>query len=398
MIARREAALWIAYAVGGACRSRPAREEPPAGSADSDRRRAAVEGYAERAERLYGEAVASVRALARTIQAFLARPSAASLAAAREAWLAARPPYAMTEVYRFYGGPIDDVETWVNAWPIDESFIDGVEGDPRAGLVQNPAELPEITAAALVARNERDGETSISTGFHAIEFLLWGQDRFEAGPGRRPAGDYLPGAPHAARRGRYLQVATELLVTHLEQVHEAWSTGHASNYRARLLEAPADVALGRAFRGLAMLAGPELSGERLTVAIETKDQEDEHSCFSDSTHDDIVFNVLGIREAYLGTLPTSARDTGAATAPPRGRVSLHDLVREREAALARRLDTATQDALSAARGIPAPCDQAIRGDDESPGRKAARRAAARLRELSDLLSEAAARLAVQVEP
>ena len=62
------------------------------------------------------------------------------------------------------------------------------------------AAFPEITAEALTAANEEGGETNISTGWHAIEFLLWGQDLSATGPGARPATDYTT-APNAERRG-----------------------------------------------------------------------------------------------------------------------------------------------------------------------------------------------------
>ena len=122
------------------------------------------------------------------IDAFVAEPTDENLAAAKEAWLAARDEYGPTEAFRFYGGPIDDEETGVeglvNAWPLDEAYIDYVDGDPEAGIVNNPEDYPEITADVLVEANEQGGEANVSTGWHAIEFLLWGQDLSADGPGR----------------------------------------------------------------------------------------------------------------------------------------------------------------------------------------------------------------------
>ena len=117
-----------------------------------------------------------------------------NLDAAKEAWLTARDEYGPTEAFRFYGGPIDNEETGVeglvNAWPLDEAYIDYVDGDPEAGIVNNPDEHPTIDADALVAANEQGGEANVSTGWHAIEFLLWGQDLSADGPGARPVEDY----------------------------------------------------------------------------------------------------------------------------------------------------------------------------------------------------------------
>ena len=114
----------------------------------------------------------------------------------------------------------DGPEGLINAWPLDEAYIDYVEGDPAAGVVNDPDTYPTIDAELLTSLNEQGGEANISTGWHAIEFLLWGQDLSTDGPGdapghrlhdcrqRRPPGD-LPGrhqrpaarAPHRPRRG-----------------------------------------------------------------------------------------------------------------------------------------------------------------------------------------------------
>src|SRR5262249_42571701 len=156
----------------------------------------------------------------------------------------------------------------------------------------------------------------VTTGFHAVEFLLWGVDRNAAGPGSRPFTDFVPSsAPNAAaskesndarRRGQYLLAATELLVRHLDEVAADWADGKPDNYRHRFLSMPPSEALGLALKGMGTLSGPELSGERLTVAYETKDQENEHSCFSDNTHSDLAFDAVGIQNLCLGTYRRSA--------------------------------------------------------------------------------------------
>lgn len=52
--------------------------------------------------------------------------------------------------------------------------------------------------------------------------------------------------------------------------------------------------------GLGTLSRGELAGERLAVALATRDQEDEQSCFSDNTHVDIIQNAQGIQNVYVG--------------------------------------------------------------------------------------------------
>ena len=126
---------------------------------------------------LHSDTLAAAKAMQTAISAFTSQPSAATLAEARKTWLAAREFYGQTEAFRFYGGPIDNdngPEGRINAWPMDESFVDSVQGKASAGLVNNRKFV--ISKKNLSAQNERGGEENIATGWHAIEFFLWGQD------------------------------------------------------------------------------------------------------------------------------------------------------------------------------------------------------------------------------
>ena len=99
---------------------------------------------------------------------------------------------------------------------MDEAYVDYVAGDAGAGIVNDRAAYPKITEDVIVEGNEKGGETNISSGWHAIEFLLWGQDRSKDGPGARPAGDYST-APNARRRATYLRVTTQRLLSDLRE-------------------------------------------------------------------------------------------------------------------------------------------------------------------------------------
>lgn len=315
-----------------------------------------VARYATIVHQSYVDSLAGVRALETAIDAFLAAPSDDTLQAARAAWLASRETYGQTEAYRFYGGPIDNEEDGpeglINAWPVDENYIDYVEGAPDAGIVQDVARYPTITKELLVELNEKDGEANIASGFHALEFLLWGQDLSTDGPGSRPASDYVD-APHAERRGAYLRVACALLIDHLESLVAAWKPD-ADNYRKELLALPPRDAVERILIGIGSLSGAELAGERMTVAYDTKSQEDEHSCFSDNTHRDIHTNALGIRNVWRGAW--NGQDGPG----------LDELVASRDAALAERLGKEMDASLAAIAGMPVPFDQAVLSDEGRP--------------------------------
>ena len=308
----------------------------------------------------YADALAGAKALRQALAAFAAGPTAERLSAARRAWLDAREVYGQTEAYRFYGGPIDadnGPEGRINAWPMDESFVDSVRGDPGAGLINK--RKVAITKKSLAAHNERGGEENIATGWHAIEFLLWGQDFNDAGPGARSHEDFIDGkAPNADRRRLYLAVATELLVDDLASLVTAWAPA-AKNYRARF-ERGGTESLRKIFVGLGSLSRGELAGERLEVALASQDQEDEHSCFSDNTHRDVVTNALGIENVWLGRYK---RADGSVLQGP----SPRDLVAAKDGALAERTSRQIAASVAAAEAIRSPFDREITGGADAPG-------------------------------
>lgn len=262
-----------------------------------------AEHYADGVYASYQASIASATELQSSLQAFTADPTEANLEAAKTQWLAARDDYGPTEAFRFYDGPIDDPddgpEGQINAWPMDEAYVDYVDGDPGAGIINNAADFPEITADVIVSANEDGGETNISTGWHAIEFLLWGQDLDPTGPGARPVTDYTT-SPTAERRATYLNLLADQLVADLESVAEQWAPD--GEYREEFLSDPVQ-AVSHMFRGIGALTVGELSGERIAVALETADQEDEHSCFSDNTNADVRNNAIGVQWVYTGAYP-----------------------------------------------------------------------------------------------
>jgi putative iron-regulated protein len=264
-----------------------------------------VAHYASIVHANYEDAHRQALALQAALQVFVAKPSASTLEAAKNAWKRARIPYGQSEAYRFYAGPIDVAdgpESRLNGWPLDESYIDYVEGNAQAGIIQR-TDVP-ITKEGLRALHEEGGETNISTGYHAIEFLLWGQDLSADGPGARPYTDYVPPpkamAPQPQRRGQYLLTVAALLVEDLQSLVQAWAPDRPDNYRAAFVQGNSQEALRKIITGMGTLCRGELAGERMAVALVTRDQEDEHSCFSDHTHVDIIQNALGIQNVYLG--------------------------------------------------------------------------------------------------
>ncbi len=318
--------------------------------------RAVVRHHADACFRLHGECLERARALQRAVVDLLAAPDAERLAAARAAWSHARLVYGRIEALRFRGGPIEELEPLLNAWPVDEAYIEHVAYGAAGGIVHDRQTWRALSAPLLEHANERGSETNVSVGWHAIEFLLWGRDTFADGPGRRAHTDFVDGeAVDAERRRAYLRIVTDQLVAHLAQLERAWAPD-ADNHRRRF-EADVRGSVRAMLTGAAILTAFELCGERLAVAYETQDQEQEHSCFSDTTCADLVANQLGIVAVLDGD---GAGDEA----------SVIGLVRRRDPEIAAHLESCLAETLVAMRAIPQPFDQAFLGDDDAPGRRA----------------------------
>ena len=359
------------------------------GGADDDLKRDVVRNYADGAHAMYSKSLASAETLDAAIDRFLAAPSAVRLDAAKRAWLLARDDYGPTEIYRFYDGPIDNEEDGpeglVNAWPLDEAYIDYVEGDADAGIVNNPGDFPTIDADLIVSLNEEGGEANVSTGWHAIEFLLWGQDMNDDGPGLRPVDDYTTNA-NARRRATYLATASDVLVRHLRDMVDAWAPSGSGNYRAEFLSIDSDDALQRIITGIGEMSRGELAGERMTVAYEARSQEDEHSCFADNTTADIIANATGVWLVYTG-------DYGSVAGP-----GVRELIAAEDEELAQQLEDEIRRSVSLANAVPAPFDQHLREgvSDADAGRQAVLNTIVALENQTDTIVSAAEAIGITI--
>ena len=279
--------------------------------------------YATLAHAVYEDSLAAARDLQASVDRLIAEPTENSLAAARAAWQAARVPYQQSEVYRFGNAIVDDWEGKVNAWPLDEGLIDYVAADYGAESDENPAyrvnvianpsfvfsgrtiNAQQITKDLLAGTLHELGgvEANVASGYHAVEFLLWGQDLNGTGPGAgaRPASDFDPANcswGNCDRRADYLKAATDLLVEDLAWMTAQWALG--GDARAGLVNGEIEKGLAAILTGMGSLSYGELAGERMKLGLLLNDPEEEHDCFSDNTHYSHYYDALGIRNIYLG--------------------------------------------------------------------------------------------------
>ncbi|MVM31494.1 iron-regulated protein [Spirosoma sp. HMF4905] len=314
-----------------------------------------VLNYAAIVTASYADAITGVQSLKTAIDAFVKAPSSAGLETCKTAWINARPAYLQTEAYRFYNGPIDatpaELEGEINSWPLDEAYIDYVQGDANSGMINDLTTYPTITKEAIFNANGSNGETDVRVGYHAIEFLLWGQDLYADSPGKRPFTDYTT-APNATRRAAYLQIVTDALITSLQEVATQWDSKTGAYYADFTKAGNETTSLTNMMLGMGKLTKGELSGERMTVALASGDQEDEHSCFSDNTTNDFIYDELGVYNVYLGRYKRIDGTTidGA---------GIDDLLKAKNTTLNTAMIAKLDASTTAINAIPKPFDQAI---------------------------------------
>ncbi len=322
---------------------------PAAGASAADPG-AILKNYSDIAHAGYEDSLTLAKSLRGAVQDLVDAPSDATLTAAKQAWLAARVPYQQTEAFRFGNPTVDEWEGKVNAWPLDEGLIDYIEGDAgvneenpfsTANVIANASfevagqtiDASNITPELIESLHEIDGiEANVASGYHAIEFLLWGQDLngTDHGAGMRPASDFDTANctnDNCDRRADYLVAATDLLISDLEDAVANWSADGQGR-----ADVTADEAKGlvMAFTGLGSLSYGEQAGERMKLGLMLHDPEEEHDCFSDNTHNSHYYDGLGVRNVYTGTY---VRVDGSVVSGP----SLHDLVTERDESVANAL-------------------------------------------------------------
>ncbi len=353
----------------------------------------ALSNYADLAWEMYSDSVREVIRFNMAVYAFRKDPGPETFETAKRLWVKARKSYGRTEAFRFSDTPIDELELeiLINAWPIDESYIDYTRDNPISGIINQPVAYPKINSVVLPRLNEKGGEANVSTGWHVIEFLLWGQDFNNEGPGSRPWTDYTTAA-NADRRMKYLVTATEILRSHLVIISDEWSPfnydGHPGEF---FLRRPSRI-IRTSMRGIASLAGREIASERLAAAQRSRSQEDEHSCFSDTTHNDLVANMEGLESVLFGRYTNTS---GKVTIDEKGII---DIIASADVSLAETIKSQFHTAKKRIESIPTPFDQAIMAPDGTPEHQSIRNAVEALWEFVYSMSDAEEIMGLDARP
>ena len=338
---------------------------------------AVVKQYADIALHGYTDSLQTAKQLEVAVIELSISPTTANLAKAKEAWVKARVPYQQTEVYRFGNAIVDEWEGKVNAWPLDEGLIDyvsasyGADSEENAlytaNVVQNPSftlsgqevDASKITKTLLSETlHEIDGvEANVATGYHAIEFLLWGQDLngTNAGAGNRPVTDFDVNNcswGNCQRRVDYLLTATSLLIDDLAWMVEQWQENGAAR---QAVENNPKAGIAAMLTGMGSLSYGELAGERIKLGVLLHDPEEEHDCFSDNTHNSHFYDIKGIENVFLGTY---TKTNGQVIAGP----SLYALLAKQDKTLANTLKSTIAASLTKAKVLVDSAEQGVAYD------------------------------------
>jgi len=350
--------------------------------------KAEIQGYTQLVADTYAAALADAQNLRAAINAFLATPDDDTLTRARDAWTNGRRSWLLTEAFRFYDGPIDVADNEqgplnrLDGWPVNPAAIDYVEDNPTAGIVNDMKQA--LTRQTLVTQVKAGHAV---TGWHAIEFLLWGQEPAgEIGdPGDRPVTDYLPNQPNNDRRRAYLKLTADMLVDDMRYLVESWDPKSRNSYAAAFRLLNQREALGRIMNGAAQLAGQELAIDRLAAALDAKDPRKLTSRFSAQNYQDFVFALRGIRNVWTG-------DFGGETRP-----GLSLIVGRIDPGLAQRIVHALDHAEESVSMLQSPLErETLPAAPTSPARQTAERAIADLKRFASLVRDAGTKMGVAV--
>ncbi len=276
------------------------------GSNVDDSRAEAVENYANIVYANYSEAFADAAELEAAINDFNAAPGEEAFNTVKLKWKEARESYGSTEVFRFEGSPVENSYAQINAWPLDENYIDYISTDANAGIINNITAYPVLSKELLASLNKVGGEKNISIGYHAIEFLLWGQDLTapaDAMPGQRPYTDFVDGgtAANQDRRRQYLSLCADLLTDSLADLMNTWAVN--GSYRGTFLALDTTTALQKMYEGVLNTIQDRMPAQ-LNTAVQGMTQENEQSDFSDNTQRDFLTAFKGMLNVYRGQYGT----------------------------------------------------------------------------------------------
>lgn len=190
------------------------------------------------------DAQAAADALGRAVTTLLESPTEDHLEAAKLAWLDAHRELSASLPYiEVAFAPADlhqqgeELLLALNSWPAQAGYLDTVPGYSTSGIVNDTA--IELTLANLRKQHRLTAHEEASTGFHALEVMLWGPtsertaDQFEAASG----GEH-PEAQAANRRRELTRLITQGIGEDIQRLASRWPLSANDLSQRFLAQAP----------------------------------------------------------------------------------------------------------------------------------------------------------------
>ncbi|WP_460803761.1 imelysin family protein [Microbulbifer agarilyticus] len=174
------------------------------------------------------DAQAAAQALDRAVTQLLMAPTADHLESAKLAWLDAHREFSAALPFikvAFAPSPLQqqgqDLLMALNSWPVQAGYLDTVPGYSTSGIVNDTA--IELTLANLRKQHRLTAHEEASTGFHALEIMLWGPtgersaEQFAAASGGEE-----PKAQASNRRRELTRLITQGISEDMSQLANRW--------------------------------------------------------------------------------------------------------------------------------------------------------------------------------
>ena len=217
------------------------RQEPPAepapapvtASLNSPEAVAITEQVWQNQNHDFSEVLSQTRALKQAVDTLTQQPTMEHLQTVREQWhiahnalLSQAPLFALGTINPGLFQQIQQSHSLIDAQPIQPGYLDYFAVYQHTGIVNDIA--ARLTAEDLRQQHRFSDDSDVSLGFHAMAYLLWGEDQ------QRPLEDFqVPEAPTqiqrdnglklvdlpSHRRGTLLQLQATLLLDDLSALH-----------------------------------------------------------------------------------------------------------------------------------------------------------------------------------
>ena len=277
------------------------------------------------------------RNLSAQLDLFLADPSEASMANVRQEWRNSHQQWQQHAVWialakaqprRF--AILNSHYFALDARELQPGYLDAVQDYPFSGIVNDISIV--LTADSLRQQHGLTDSSEVSLGFHALEFLLWGEY------GQRSFNDFLPistinAEQNAAglttgdlpnnRRRTVLRLLTQLLADDVQRLRQDWQNP-LSPISQTYLQLPPKMRLEFIQQTAYQLLSVELPDQLLQATAH--DRATHHNQFAGDTLQHNLALLSGL-EALLtqGEYPLQGHLPGAAADPAWGQ-QLHGLI------------------------------------------------------------------------